>query len=237
MPPSIKRSSEFDQYASTYTDLLDDPLRNNFARDPLHFHRRKWILLQRLLRRANVPIAKQKWLDVGCGRGELLELAGHNFTQAIGCDPSEGMIAQSESFQRTHQPSLSHLPYQDASVDFVTAVCVFHHVHGAARASLSKEIFRVLTPGGLCCIVEHNPLNPFTRAIVRRCPVDIDAELLTAKETRALVSSAGFVTPTLEYFLYFPESLFNRIGGAETTLRKLPLGGQYVMMAKKPTPS
>src|SRR5487761_975822 len=87
MPVIEQTQCEFDQYAPAYADLLDDPIRKRFAQDPLHFHRRKWLLLQRILRRANVSIAKQRWLDVGCGRGELLELAGHNFAEAMGCDP------------------------------------------------------------------------------------------------------------------------------------------------------
>jgi SAM-dependent methyltransferase len=227
-----RKDREFDQYASSYAALLDDPLRDCFARDPLHFHRRKWLLLQRLLQKANISIASQRWLDVGCGRGELLEMAGHHFAQAMGCDPSAGMISHSDSFRIAHQPSLSELPFEDASVDFVTAVCVYHHVQGVARTLLSREIRRVLAPGGLCCIIEHNPLNPVTRAIVRRCPVDVDAELLTAQETSALLLLAGFEASTVEYFLYLPEQMFNVVGQVEGMLRKVPLGGQYALLAR-----
>ena len=234
MVTSASTLREFDQYAPAYSDLLDDPIRNRFAQDPLHFHRRKWLLLQRILRRANVSIAKQRWLDVGCGRGELLELAGHDFAEAMGCDPSAGMISQSDSFRRMHQPSLSELPFDDASVDFVTAVCVYHHVHGAARMSLSREIKRVLAPGGLCCIIEHNPLNPITRAIVRRCPVDVDAELLTAPDTRRLLLLAGFEALRVDYFLYFPEKIFNRVGKVEGMLSRISFGGQYALLARAP---
>ncbi|MFY9935708.1 MAG: hypothetical protein WAK33_02495, partial [Silvibacterium sp.] len=48
---------EFDAYAPSYAELLDDPARNRFAQDPLHFHRRKWLLIQRLLNRAGVNVA------------------------------------------------------------------------------------------------------------------------------------------------------------------------------------
>jgi SAM-dependent methyltransferase len=234
MPPPTRVSREFDQYAPAYADLIEDPMRNHFTQDPLHFHRRKWLLLQRLLQRANVPIAKQRWLDVGCGRGELLELAGHRFAQAMGCDPSTEMISQSASFRKVHQPSLSELPFDDGSVDFVTAVCVYHHVHGTDRMSLSREMRRVLAPGGLCCVIEHNPLNPITRAIVRRCPVDIDTELLRAPETSMLLLRAGFEATTVDYFLYFPERMFDRVGRAERILSKIPFGGQYAVLARTP---
>src|SRR6185437_6171244 len=70
---------EFDQYAHSYADYLDDPLRGRFASDPLHFHRRKWLLIQRLLKRAGMDPARSRWLDVGCGQGSLLEVAGKHF--------------------------------------------------------------------------------------------------------------------------------------------------------------
>src|SRR6266702_7658965 len=83
----------FDRYAHSYAELLEDPIRNRFAHDPLHFHRRKWFLIERLLKRSGVTLTTQRWLDVGCGRGELLKMAGSNFAQAIGSDPSAGMLS------------------------------------------------------------------------------------------------------------------------------------------------
>ena len=234
MRSSEKERPEFDQYADSYAELIDDPIRNRFARDPLHFHRRKWLLIDRLLKRAGVTARTQRWLDVGCGRGELLELAGNNFAQAIGCDPSGSMLSSGATFSMHEQPSLVELPFDDRSVDFVTAVCVYHHVHGSARTLLTSEIRRVLTPGGLCCIIEHNPWNPVTRAIVRRCPVDVDAELLTSRKASVLLQAAGFESLSTDYFLYFPELIFNRLSSMERMLCKMPFGGQYALLARAP---
>jgi len=229
-----KISAEFDQYSQSYAELLEDPIRNRFARDPLHFHRRKWQLVERLLKEANVSPKTQRWLDVGCGRGDLLELAQGNFAQAMGCDVSAGMLRSGATVPLHKQPSLVELPFDDGSVDFVTAVCVYHHVHGSARTLLTNEIRRVLTPGGICCIVEHNPWNPVTRAIVKRCPVDVDAELLTARMTNGLLEAAGFNFLTIDYFLYFPEHLFHRLSFLEEMLGQIPLGGQYALLARAP---
>ena len=234
MVTSANTLPEFDQYAPAYTDLLDDPVRKQFAQDPLHFHRRKWLLLQDMLGSAGVDVSAQRWLDVGCGQGDLLQMAGPYFSWATGCDPSAMMISQSNSFVVEHQPSLSKLPFADASVDLVTAVCVYHHVHGPARALLLGEIQRVLTPGGLCCILEHNPRNPVTRGIVRRCPVDVDAELLPAREISRLLQVAGFQTVSTNYFLYLPEKIFDRMGKIEKIFRKVPFGGQYAVLARAP---
>lgn len=229
-----KRPPEFDQYASSYSELLHDPIRNRFARDPLHFHRRKWHVLERLLRSVGVTPGTQSWLDVGCGRGELLELAGANFATASGCDPSAGMLSSNASFKTFEQPSLSELPFEDHSVDLVTAVCVLHHVHGLDRTLLADEIRRVLKPRGLCCIFEHNPWNPVTRTVVRRCPVDADAELLTAHQTRRLLEKSGFLSLRTEFFLYLPERVFDRFGAVERMFSKLPFGGQYAFLAQSP---
>lgn len=52
MPTDQQAHSEFDAYAPSYTELLDDSAGNRFAQDPTHFHHRKWLLIQRLLSRA-----------------------------------------------------------------------------------------------------------------------------------------------------------------------------------------
>ena len=226
---------EFDAYASSYAELLDDPTRNRFAQDPLHFHRRKWLLIKTLMNRAGVNVATQRWLDVGCGRSELLGLAGREFAQAIGCDPSAGMLSSQASIEVRKQPSPTELPFANGSVDFVTAVCVYHHVHQEARIRLTNEIRRVLTPGGMCCIIEHNPWNPVTRSIVKRCPVDVDAELLNASSARTLLQASGFEPVSTDYFLYLPEKLFPQLSILESLLHKLPLGGQYALLARVPS--
>jgi Methylase involved in ubiquinone/menaquinone biosynthesis len=229
---SENANPEFDQYARSYDGLLEDPIRDSFAQDPLHFHRRKWIVLERLLKRAGVDPKTQRWLDVGCGRGELLDMASGSFARAIGCDPSHGMLVSGARADVFQQPSQVELPFEDNSADLVTAVCVYHHVHGEARSLLTSEIRRVLAPGGLCCIIEHNPWNPVTRAIVKRCPVDVDAELLTAPSGSALLKSAGFERVCADYFLFLPERLFHRMGSVEGMFSSVPLGGQYALLAR-----
>lgn len=232
---SCKDKPEFDRYACAYDELLTDPARDHFAQDPLHFHKRKWIIMQRLLKRAGADASSLRWLDVGCGRGELLGLAGGHFAQSMGCDPSVAMLSACAPFKVYQQRSFIQLPFESASVDFVTAVCVFHHVHGEARAKLVDEIRRVLTPGGLCCVIEHNPWNPVTRAIVRRCPIDVDADLLTPRIAHALLHAADFASLTTDYFLFLPEQLFWRWSLLETAFAAIPLGGQYALLGRART--
>jgi len=227
-------SVEFDRYASEYSHLLQDPVRDLFAVDTGYFHRRKWTVIQDFFARQGMNCSRLNWLDVGCGQGDLLQLAGASFARAVGCDPSRGMIHSSASTQVFEQQSAAELPFSDSSFDFVTAVCVYHHVHGERRALLTRSIHRVLRPGGVFCMIEHNPWNPVTRVIVKRCPVDTDAELLTAPYAARLAGEMDFKIVTTNYFLYLPEKIFGRVGWIEQPLRKLPLGGQFAMFCRKP---
>ena len=231
---AIKRfaEAEFDHFASSYDQLLEDPLRVGFASDPLHFCRRKWIALDRMLRGVGRKPETMSWLDVGCGRGEFLELAGEHFSEAAGCDPSGGMLSYGRSFVTHSQPHPTELPFPSRSFDLVTAVCVYHHVTPDARPALTSEIRRILRPGGLFCIMEHNPYNPVTRMIVNRCPVDAEAELLSLNTAEELVRSSGLQPASSEYFLYLPETWFRKFSGIEAVMRQIPLGGQYALLAR-----
>ena len=224
--------AEFDQYASDYDALLRDPLRDRFTQSSDFFHRRKWILIQRFLERYRFPAPNSAWLDVGCGKGELLALGRASFARAVGCDPSEQM-ASSASMEVHHQPLPDVLPFADASFDFVTSVCVYHHVPEKSRIPLTREVSRLLRPGGLFCMIEHNPFNPVTQLIVKRAPIDRDARLLTARQAGCYLNFSKFETIDLAYFLYLPERLFDKAAGLETALAAVPLGGQYAVFSRK----
>jgi hypothetical protein len=85
----------------------------------------------------------------------------------------------------------------------------------------------VVRPGGLVCVIEHNPLNPLTRLAVMRCEFDRDAALLRAGQTRRLLEDAGLRAIDTRYFVLLPWAtpLMRRI---ERRLRNLPFGAQYV---------
>jgi SAM-dependent methyltransferase len=226
--------AEFDKYAATYQELLDDPIRNRFAPGSSFFFERKWMLIAEYFSRIGLETSNADWLDVGCGRGELLRLGKPHFRTVAGCDVSAEMMAASTGLPVRKQEQLESLPFEDASFDFITAVCVFHHVVPEQRPLLLRDMVRVMRPGGICCIIEHNPLNPVTQLIVRRTPVDADARLLSSGMTRRLMRSAGLSQCDTVHFLYFPAKLYARLRGVEALLDRVPLGGQYAVMARKP---
>src|SRR5690242_19680368 len=122
-------SAEFDRYAHSYSELLRDPVRDRFSADGRFFHERKWMLIHEFLAERQLELASLSWLDVGCGAGDLLKLAGSHFRRAAGCDPTSEMIRSYGNLDIRQQPSPTELPFPDHSFDLITAVCVYHHVH------------------------------------------------------------------------------------------------------------
>ncbi len=224
----------FDQLSPSYEELLRDPIRDRFTGDESgFFHRRKADVIRRFFRRRGVSTTDLRYLDVGCGKGELLGLLRSDFKQAAGCDVSEAMMRRVAGIETRVQKDPLRIPFGDAEFDLVTAVCVYHHVPAADRPALTVEIGRVLRPGGVFCMIEHNPFNPVTRFIVSRTRVDADALLLPALEASRLAAGAGFAPLERDYFLYFPQGIYRYLGRMEAALAKVPLGGQYAVFSRK----
>jgi SAM-dependent methyltransferase len=228
---------EFDQFSESYEQLLHDPIRDRFSPGGTEFfHLRKRDLIRDYFRRRRQDTRKLSYFDLGCGKGELVSLLRNDFARTAGCDPSAGMLEAgglvSMGIEARVQEDLARIPFEDRTFDFVTAVCVFHHVPPAARAALVREACRVLKPGGTVAMIEHNPYNPVTKLIVSRTPVDADAILLRPAETRRLFRESGLRIDDQRYFLYFPESLYRRLSWLESGFGKVPLGGQYAVFAR-----
>jgi SAM-dependent methyltransferase len=169
-------------------------------------------------------------LDVGCGVGEFHPPVRGMFGRVCGADVSAASVAQA----RIRNPEVQYeayvgetLPYDGATFDLSIAICVLHHVPPPQRVGFLREMRRVVRPGGLVCLIEHNPLNPLTRLAVARCEFDRDAVLLHAGRTRALMADAGLHDARSHYFLLLPSAapLARRV---EHGLRRMPLGAQYI---------
>ena len=224
--------AEFDQYAEQYVNLKD-PFRDRFAPDSHFYHEVKWALIQDFCLRANFSTRQAAWLDVGCGAGDLLRLGSAHFQQACGCDPSRAMLEHCAGLNVRLQECSDSVPFPERSFDLVTAVCVYHHVEPRERLRLTENVLHVLRPGGIFCIIEHNPFNPAAQWIVRHCPVDVNAHLLSAGSVRKLMQTASFKVIETNYFLYFPAKIQRRLAGLERHLRRLPLGGQYAVFGQR----
>ncbi len=125
-----------------------------------------------------------------------------------------------------------HLPFEENSFDFTFAINVMHHVPPALWQNFCNEMHRVLKPGGVAVVFDHNPVNPLTRRVVSKCEFDRDAVLLSHKKIKELFKAAKLDISGSSYILFFPFK-----GGIFRTIEKgiswLPLGAQHFVTGVK----
>jgi ubiquinone/menaquinone biosynthesis C-methylase UbiE len=124
------------------------------------------------------------------------------------------------------------VPFSEASFDIVFAACVFHHIDHDEHSALLVELRRVLSPGGMLFVFEHNPYNPLTVKTVRNCPFDENARLIPAPDMCRRISAAGFSGMRIRYRIFFPRGL-RALRVLEKKITWLPLGAQYYALAVK----
>lgn len=234
---------EFNSFAQGYSGGNEDPLKRLFGEtlDQFIYVKANW--LWNYLAKGQAKISPDKdyhLLDYGCGTGELLKwlkifgFSGHLY----GADISPAMLEEAEKrcegFQKPLFSCISGIKtdFPEAFFHCVVAACVFHHIEPEKRDNVLQEIKRILAPGGVLVIFEHNPLNPLTRLIVKRAAIDKHAILLYPKEIRARYNKAAFANYKLEYLMFFPPSLKGFLK-FEKYLRRFPLGAQYAAVGEK----
>jgi ubiquinone/menaquinone biosynthesis C-methylase UbiE len=223
----------FDRFAADYENALNDAIAFAGAPHDVYVSAKVEALL-RLVRRRLIG-APSEALDVGCGVGLTdRHLLSHVGT-LHGVDVSEEMVAVARERNpdveyRTYDGSA--LPYDEGRFDLVFAICVLHHVAPAARPALFGELRRVVRPGGLITVFEHNPLNPLTRRVVRSCRFDEDVELLGRRRLAESLRAARVEVTDQEYLLFFPWR-GNVLRALERRLARVPLGAQYVVAGRR----
>ncbi len=129
-------------------------------------------------------------LDVGCGVGLTDRHLAGRFATLIGTDVSPGVLetaARANPGVRYELAERDRLPFPDGKFDLAFAVCVVQVLPPAERPRFVAELARVTRPGGLVVVFEHNPLNPLTRLVVRRCEFGEDAKMLRMAEAERLL--------------------------------------------------
>lgn len=220
--------SEFDRVGEAYEELVEDSIA--FAgREHEFYLRAKADALVDVVRRLVGEPSTVRAVDVGCGDGSFDRLLPP-FARLEGVDPSSEMI----EVARRRNPRASYsiadgtaLPYADGEFDVAFAVCVLHHVEPEDRTRFASELGRVLRPGGLAVVFEHNPLNPLTRLAVHRCAFDEDVKLLGRREVEQRLSAVGLRPVERRYLLFVPW----RAPRLERLLAHVPLGAQHYVAA------
>jgi SAM-dependent methyltransferase len=227
------RPADFDLYSDSYRAEVERAI--SFAGQNLdYFTQAKARELLDVVDRFVGPPATLTALDVGCGVGMTDQLLAGRFGTLHGVDIAEAALERAASAN----PSVNYrhydgrtLPFGDGSVDVAFTICVLHHVPPPQWRTFAQELRRVTRPSGLVVVFEHNPLNPLTRWVVRRCAFDDDAVLLRQRVMSRLLEHVGLEVVEARSILFFPPG-GERLAQVERVLGRLPLGAQYYVAAR-----
>jgi O-antigen chain-terminating methyltransferase len=101
-------------------------------------------------------------LDLGCGRGEWLEVLRDKGLAAQGVDLDDGMLTECRklNLNASLQDAIAALnSFENESISMVSAFHLVEHISFETLRSLISEAFRVLKPGGLLVLETPNPEN------------------------------------------------------------------------------
>lgn len=145
-----------------------------------------------------LPARPGRWVDLGCGRGELLTRAADREASAglaLDLDPDNVRASCAEAARAGLVADLAHpLPFADESLDGASLVEVIEHVWPAE--ALVEELARVLRTGGWLVLTTPNVVH-WTyrwRALTGHPPKQegYHRRFFTRATLRALLEAHGF---------------------------------------------
>ena len=195
---------QFDRWARTY----ERDLASRWLRVP-----------QRAAMAALRLESDDRFLDVACGTGAAVRDAAPHVERAAGFDLSSAMLARARELA-AELPNAdfsegdvgARLPFADGEFTAILCTSAFHHFPDPGAAT--REIARVLAPGGRVVIGDGNGAHPFVAVM------DIFARIFEPGHVH--FQRAGFV-----------EQLLTKAGLANAATRTFWLGGYSLVTAEQ----
>jgi len=160
-----------------------------------------------------------KVLDLGCGRGEFLELLKKNGVEGYGIDGNGVMVdlCRDKGLACEKGDILSKLAeWPDGSLDGVFSSQVIEHLAPAYLKKLVETAFAKLGPGGVLLLETVNPLSVF--ALVQTYFLDMTHQNpVHPQALRFLMESAGFEDVEIVYSPNLPDDRLQNLPGADAT--------------------
>ncbi|NTV05185.1 MAG: methyltransferase domain-containing protein [Chlorobiaceae bacterium] len=187
-------------------------------------------------------------LDIGCGRGEWLELLQENNIQAEGVDSNTDFV---ESCKKIGLPVFQADVFdffsnsEKKQYNLITGFHIFEHIPAENQLVFLHNIFSLLAPGGVLILETPNPEN----VTVGSCNFYIDPthiRPIPPQLAAFLALEAGFVSPIIarvnrytvgNKIRLMPESIrgaeiFNQL--AEMFTERILQAPDYALIAFKP---
>jgi SAM-dependent methyltransferase len=231
---SEKNKISFSDYVETYQGEVQQSI--DFIGQDLDFYiELKANLIVKIAQKYFSSPKSINILDIGSGIGLTDCHLSQFFNNLHGVDVEEEVVQKAAIYN----PRVKYctydgldLPFENNSLDMVFAINVMHHIHPDKWENFVKEMYRVVKPGGISAVFEHNPLNPLTRLAVSRCEFDRDAVLIYKNNLKKKFIASGFKITQGAYIVFFPFR-GNVFRSTEKFLSRLPLGAQYFLIGKK----
>jgi SAM-dependent methyltransferase len=224
--------AEFDEFALKYERILARSCAlSGESPDFYAAERIRW-----LKRRLCKMLPIHTVLDFGCGTGGSIKY----FFEILDCKQVIGIDASAESLRvaRERHPTralrLCTVQELKPSSDIPFAFCngVFHHIHPADRRDMLEYIRNCLTQDGVFAFWENNPWNPIVLYGMSLNEFDRNAQTLSPSEARRLLKKSGFRVELTDFCFFFPR-FAQHLRGFERTLKWLPIGAQYLIVARR----
>jgi ubiquinone/menaquinone biosynthesis C-methylase UbiE len=230
-----QEAENFDHFVTDYRNTHTKNIGSISGEDSFYFSELKIKELLKYEKDSNLKV-----LDFGCGDGvsEIFFQKYFPGFRITGIDVSNESIKRAQEKQLVNSVFENYdgqqLPYENLSYDIVFVACVFHHIVKEKQPMLMNEIQRVLKNKGRLYFFEHNPINPFTRYVVKTCQFDKGVKLIFPNSARKLLKQKGFSENMIRYIIFFPRyRIFIPFLFLEKYLTKFPFGGQYYLRAVK----
>jgi SAM-dependent methyltransferase len=229
----MMETAAFDACASSYDAALNRGLSLSGESKEYFARRRIDWLSSRLREHLCRP---ERVLDYGCGTGGSARALLEHLPAAFvtGVDVSRASIDLARRQYASDRVRFHTIDEREPRDEFDVAYCngVFHHIEPAFRERALAYVSRALSARGFFAFWENNPWNPGTRLVMRRIPFDRDAQMLSGRQARQLLTAAGFEVLTTDFLFLFPRA-FAALRPIERRLTSIPAGAQYMVLCRK----
>lgn len=224
---------DFDRHATSYDQDLQRGLDLTGEGKEFYAAGRVQWLRKRL---ADLKVQPHACLDFGCGTGssatflrDVLHVGSY-----MGFDPSVQSVACARVSVTWDEAQFVSREEDVGNEQFDLAFSngVFHHIDPDMRAEACRVVWRALKPGGWFAFWENNRWNPAVHWVMSRVAFDQDAKMLFPFQAKSLLRTCGFRIVLTDSCFVFP-SIVRWLRFLEPALCKVPVGGQYLVLARK----